>query len=199
MGLPVIQQYSNIPFQVFTIDDMYSEEDLEMFTTFIDTAMSKNDVRPFTNISTMQNGKSIQPEISKVMWNQIKCHIPTTYVDAKQYVYTFEECCKYVMFAKYMSGDSFSIHTDTGCEYDEETQRLSKFTVLTYLSEYSGGGGETIFYHDNFREMCRVYPKRGRTLIFDIDMYHAGSHLTGEWEKTWIGTELVCKVCDNAM
>jgi hypothetical protein len=30
-----IKQYSEIPFEVFTIDDLYSEDELNMFTQYV--------------------------------------------------------------------------------------------------------------------------------------------------------------------
>lgn len=103
-------------------------------------------------------------------------------------MWKFDGVTKYVMYAVLEPGQSFPIHTDTGAEFSEECE--SKFTVLIYLND-DFDGGKTQFFDNNFVKTCSICPKRGRTLVFDIDLFHAGMSIESG-TKLWIGTELVC-------
>lgn len=182
-----IQQYSIIPFEVFTIDNMYSQEEVESFLQMVETAGEDN--RRFT-YSSFKNGKIVNEELSSKMFERLRKHLPDVYVDRQGRQWCFQCAPKFIMYAKLQSGQMFGIHTDTGCEYDEQTHRYSKFTVLTYLNDnYSGG--HTTFFDDNFKPTASIIPKANTTLVFDIDLFHQGGQVI-EGNKYWIGTELVC-------
>ena len=51
--------------------------------------------------------------------------------------------------------------------------------------------GKTLFYDHDFKHTVTIEPKKNRTLIFDIDLFHKGEQVS-KGEKYWIGTELVC-------
>ena len=174
-------------FRVFTIDNMYSEHELSMFDEYVKQASDKN--RSFTN-SPFKNGKMIEPEIASLMYNKIKMHLPNEYIDLYGNVWNFIKSVKYIFYSEIKEGQMFGIHTDTGSEYNDVDNFYSKFTVLTYLNdEYEGGN--TTFYNHDFIETTQICPKRGRTLVFDIDLYHKGEMVT-KGTKRWMGTELVC-------
>ena len=101
----------------------------------------------------------------------------------------FEGVTKYVMYALLKPGQSFPIHTDTGAEYSTDGKQ-SKFTVLIYIND-NFEGGTTQFYNKKFIKTFEIAPKSGRTLIFDIDLFHAGMPIK-HGIKMWIGTELLC-------
>jgi hypothetical protein len=188
-GEPIVTQYSETPYEIFTIDGLYEDAKIEEWLRYVLT----NDMKTPFNTSTyddFKNGKIMHPEYSSYMYDRMKSCLPEMYTDEKKKTWRFERAPKYIMCARTHEGASFAIHTDTGCEYDKAAKLLSKFTVLTYLND-DFEGGDTIFYDDMFRETCRVKPKRGRTLIFDIDVYHAGA-VVQKGCKCWIGTELVC-------
>ena len=185
--MSVIQYNPNVPYEVITIDGLYTHDEVAMFRSFIEDADNHN--RTFTS-SPFKNGKVIKPEWSKLMYERISPHLPSEYIDRNGKRWTFMETPKYIMYANINSGERFGIHTDTGCEYDEQKNKYSKFTVLTYLNdEYEGGN--TQFYDERFAKTVTIKPRTNRTLIFDIDLFHSGEPvLSGS--KYWIGTELVC-------
>lgn len=183
-----MQQYSDIPFEIFTIDNLYTDEEIELFKNYVETADEKN--RTFTS-SPFKNGKMIQPDISSLMYSRIKQYLPYEYIDRQNIKWNYLECPKYIMYAKIKTGEHFGLHMDTGCEHDTIKNKYSKYTILTYLNN-DFLGGNTIFYNDNFIKTCEIKPLRNRTLIFDIDLYHQGSEVLNG-NKYWIGSELVCK------
>lgn len=188
MSSTTIKQYSEIPFEVFTINGLYSETEMNEWKAF--TSQRESD-RPFTSNVDFKNGKVNHVDFSSRMFQKIQTILPNTYTDRQGTTWSFVGACKYIMYAKISHQQSFMIHTDTGCEYDEATNEYSKFTVLTYLND-DFDGGNTIFYDDNFHETFRVIPSQGMTLLFDINLFHAGEKVLYGF-KNWIGTELVCK------
>jgi hypothetical protein len=131
----------------------------------------------------------IVPEWSKMMYDKISVSLPKHYTDRKGQMWRFVSAPKYIMYAKVNTSQQFTIHTDTGCEYDDMCNLYSKFTVLTYLND-DFSGGETQFYSPTFEKTAVISPKTNRTLIFDIDLFHSGEMVTSGC-KYWIGTELV--------
>jgi hypothetical protein len=97
--------------------------------------------------------------------------------------------CPSIFYGKICQNQSFVTHTDTGSVFDKKNNLYSKFTMLIYLN-YDFLGGETVFYDNNLLETCRITPKKNKTLIFDIDLFHSGSIVTSG-TKYWIGTELL--------
>ena len=53
-------------------------------------------------------------------------------------------------------------------------------------------GGRTLFYTDTGEHTVSIEPKRGRALVFDIDVWHQGEEVEGE--KLWIGCEIIGKL-----
>ena len=176
-------QHSEIPYEIFTIDGLYTDEQIEEWYSYVD--LSPRD-RPFTNAG-FKNGKIVMTQVSSVMWDAIQEHLPPTYIDRKSKNWQLTRASKYVMYAKVASRERFPIHTDTGAELSCKEE--SKFTVLTYLND-NFAGGNTVFYDNNYNKNVEVIPKRGRTLVFDIDLFHAGMEVA-LGQKLWIGTELV--------
>lgn len=170
------------------IDGLYTDEEIEQFREYVKTADAKN--RNFAN-APFKNGKMILPEWSSLMYSRIAPHLPERYTDGQGKSWAFVEASKYVMYAQLVPGQSFPLHSDTGCEYDVDKNRFSKFTVLTYLN-HDFEGGHTTFFDDGFNKTATIVPKTNRTLIFDIDLFHQGERLESG-SKYWIGTELVCR------
>lgn len=182
-----VKQYSGIPFEVFTVDGLYSDDEIDMFLNYVKEADESN--RTFTS-SPFKNGKMIYPEWSELMYSKIKDVLPETYTDANKVLWTYDGTPKYIMYAAVEKEQMFGIHTDTGCEYDTIKNKYSKYTVLTYLND-DFEGGLTTFYNRNFEKQFSIEPRRNRTLIFDIELFHCGKKVT-DGTKYWIGTELVC-------
>lgn len=182
--MAVIQHHTPTPFEITTIDGLFDERELATFTEYVSDVGRKD--RPFT-LSNFRNGKAIRPDMSSIMYSKLQPHLDALYKGT----WEFTDAAKYIMFADVDDGQEFPIHTDTGCEYDETNNKYSKFTVLIYLND-DFKGGNTTFYDVDFRKTVTVAPKKNRTLIFDIDLYHAGE-LVSCGRKHWIGTELVCR------
>ena len=180
----MVTQYHKSPFEVFTIDDLYDEDKILEWKNMVEAADPRE--RTFTP-QDFKNGKIIAPEISNFMFERIKSVLPSMYANE----WEFLGPTKYVMYAKVIPGQQFGMHTDTGCEYSEGGLRISKFTVLTYLND-DFEGGKTQFFDNMFNKTAIISPKSGRTLIFDIDSFHAGKAVISG-TKYWIGTELVCR------
>ena len=183
----MITQYSDIPYEIFTIDCLYSEKELLEFYNYVKDADPSN--RSFT-IANFKNGKIINPDWSKLMYNRIKPYLPKIYIDRLNKTYICRKAIKYIMYSAISKDQMFQIHTDTGYEYDEKKNNYSKYTVLTYLND-DFEGGNTIFYDNNFNQIIKIKPKKGLTLLFDIDFFHSGEKVINN-TKYWIGTEIVC-------
>lgn len=173
---------------ILCTDGLYTDDEINAFREYVMTADAKN--RNFAN-APFKNGKMILPEWSSLMYSRIAPHLPERYTDRQGKSWSFVEASKYVMYAQLVPGQSFPLHTDTGCEYDEESNRFSKFTVLTYLND-DYEGGHTTFFDDSFKKTTTIIPKTNCTLILDIDLFHQGERLESG-VKYWIGTELVCQ------
>ena len=164
---------------------LYRTEQMKEWGRFVEM---NHDAKKFTD-KEFKNGKVIAPEISNQIWMAMSPYLPRRYRDTKEREWELVGPSKYVMYASILPGQSFPIHTDTGAEYGPKGE--SKFTVLIYLND-DFEGGRTIFYDDFFQKTAVIVPQKGRTLIFDIDLFHAGEAvLSGN--KKWIGTEIVCQ------
>jgi hypothetical protein len=124
------------------------------------------------------------------MFERMRPHLPDVYTDASGVQWDFVRGCQFLMYAELAAGQRFNLHTDTGCFWEEHGERCSKFTLLLYLNDdYSGG--QTEFFDDSWSSTNIVQPLAGRSLVFDIDMWHRGCEVT-DGTKRWIGTEIVC-------
>ena len=54
-------------------------------------------------------------------------------------------------------------------------------------------GGKTVFYDDCFQKTVEIEPKKGKALLFDIDLWHKGEEIHNG-EKFWIGCEIISKM-----
>lgn len=185
-----ITQHSSVPWEVFTVDDLFSEEELDGWIEYIKTK-NQGKLRSFSNDVAFKNGKELNPIISKRWWDTLSPHLPPIYIDHKNITWEFDGVIDYIMFSTVEHEQRFNIHTDTGCVYEPNNDRFSRYTVLTYLND-NFSGGNTRFYDYNFKHQFDIIPKRGRTLLFDISLFHAGMPVESG-TKYWIGTEMVCR------
>lgn len=185
----MVEQYSDIFFEIVTIDDLFSDKEINMFLEWISNN-NGDDIRPFTT-SNFKNGKIINPEISKLFYKKIRPYLPEKYIDRNNDTWSYLDSCKYVYYSIIKENQNFMIHTDTGAEYDLDNNIFSKYTCLLYLND-DFTGGTTSFYTNELKKTVTIQPKKGRLLIFDIDLFHAGDMVTSGI-KNWIGTELICK------
>lgn len=199
----MLQQRSRRPFEAFTLDGLYSAEELLAFREFVLSGLhgsqvssqvssqASSQVKRFA-AQEFDNGRVVAPRLSQLMWTRLEPFLPPAYEDAEGRCWEPRGVTDKVFFARVEPGQEFGIHTDTGCEYDETRNRYSKFTLLTYLNDDFAGGGTTFYDHDEFKESFSVAPREGRTLVFDIDLFHAGQRVLSGGPKLWIGTEIVC-------
>ena len=182
-----MQQYSDISFEIFTIDNLFTNKELEEYKNFIENIDIKN--RQFTN-SNFKNGKSINNDLSQYIYSKLLPYLPNNYIDRNNKSWKFNSACKYIFYSKLESNQLFNLHTDTGSEYDDKQNIYSKYTALLYLND-DFEGGNTQFFDLNGKKTCTIIPKKNRILIFDIDLWHSGELIT-EGNKYWIGTEILC-------
>lgn len=160
------------PFQVFTIDNAFSEAELSSLALYVNDQLDKPQQRTFTS-SDFQNGKTVNKFIANYIYKKIKPFIADELLNVIQTI----------MFAKVHAGKFFGVHTDTGYDIN------SKYTVLLYLND-DFEGGTTSFYDENLTEkLFEIQPVKGRLLCFDINLFHSGDVVT-KGTKLWIGTEL---------
>ena len=196
-----LRQYGRKPFEIFTLDDIFSDVDIASWVAKIDASCyfhaaenSEETVRPFSSISKFHNGKTYDPCTASHIYSAIVPRMPSAklYESFDGNLWRFEQSIDHIMFAKVSAEQGFGIHTDTGCEFDVDRNRFSKFTVLTYLNSDDFSGGNTEFYDESWRNViATITPRKNRTLVFDIDLFHKG-HVVKSGSKYWLGTELVC-------
>jgi prolyl 4-hydroxylase len=97
-----------------------------------------------------------------------------------------------VMTAKYVDGNNFNLHTDTGLYYNRKQQLKSNYTLLIYLND-EFEGGQTSFYTPEFKHYLDITPKRGSCAVFDINWWHKGNPVSNG-KKYWIGCEIIGKI-----
>lgn len=180
--------YTDIPYEIFTIDNLYTNEEIINNIHFIENADNRE--RTFTE-QPFKNGKIINEELSNQIYSRIKSFLPKIYIDRNNKKWQPIETTKYIFYSKLIENNMFGIHTDTGSVYDIQNKKYSKFTLLTYLND-NFVGGNTQFYDGSFNETVTIVPIKNKTLIFDIDLFHKGNMIISGI-KYWIGTEIVCK------
>lgn len=183
--MSVVTQYSEIPFEIFTIDNIFTNGEIAAWDEYVSQASVHN--RRFTS-TNFKNGKVVEPEISHMLYNRIAQFLPTTYKDRMDIVWEYCGSPKHIMYAEVVPGQSFPLHTDTGCYFDPPKE--SKYTLLLFLNN-KFTGGYTNFYTRDFKPTVQIEPKMGRILCFDIELFHEGAPVISG-VKRWIGTEIIC-------
>ena len=173
-----IHHYSDNPFELFTIDGLFTEEECSTWLKAIQMTSFK-EIRPFTQ-SNFNNGKVMDPETSQFIYNRIAPHLPSHFQT---------RVVPYIFFSHIQTGQHFGIHTDTGSEYDIQSNEKSAYTLLIYLND-DFKGGSTQFYTDDLKPTVEIQPKKGRVLMFNIDLFHKGN-IVLKGDKYWIGTEWI--------
>lgn len=134
---------------------------------------------PFTDTGKFLNNKWTDAELAHVFYEKLKTYGIAGILRPNTIV----------MSGKYVTGDSFSLHTDTGLYYNKIEGEKSRWTLLIYLND-DFDGGETVFYDDNWRITKSITPKKGHAILFDIDLWHKGNPVT-RGAKYWIGCEII--------
>ena len=173
-SISTIVQHGSKDFEIFTVDDVFTELELSRFDGVFEQTES---VSPFTR-SAFRNGKAYNTELSTIVWEKLKHLLPCQYESLSGRTRQFTGCAPFIMFAEMIPGQLFGIHTDTGCVFERKGMRESSHTVLIYLTN-DVTGGATQFFDASWKSTCSIQPKRNRTLCFDIDLYHRGTGSSG--------------------
>lgn len=177
---------------IYIIDNLYNDDEIK---NYIDIVINTTNKHTFTR-GEFKNGRINNDIISQQMYSKIKPFLPEIYNDTNGYKFMFKKACHRIFYSEIDQDQQFNIHTDTGCFYDKEKNMYSKFVILTYLnsSNKEFQGGYTQFYDNNFNKTINVIPKKNRTVIFDIDLFHSGEKVYNVIKtKKWIGTEIICQ------
>lgn len=169
---------------IHLLDNFLTNKECDTYINLICERIKNKDRQPFTIDANSINEKYKDLELA------------TLFVDRlKQYnVVEFENVIPndLIMWAKYTPGGHFGLHTDTGLFYDKILNMKTRYTLLIYLND-DYGGGETVFFNENFIPIQTIQPRRGSCLVFDIDLWHKGNEVLDS-EKYWIGCELIDKM-----
>lgn len=165
--------------KIITIENFLSKEECKKYIKEID---EKNDKTCFTSFGIFENDKYIDEDLALYFFNKVKnCNITgLDIIKPNNLIFT----------SKYLGGEQFGLHTDTGLYFDKKNREKTRYTLLIYLND-DFSGGETAFYNEKFIHQLDIKPKMGKALIFDIDLWHKGKEVSGK--KYWIGCELVGK------
>jgi prolyl 4-hydroxylase len=168
-----MNEYSD---KIFTFDDFLTNDECNYFINQINNKKNK---RCFTDSGAFENDKYIDLELAQYFYNKIKNLTDLQILRPNNLIMT----------GKYVSGDSFNLHTDTGLFYDRKNKEKSRYTLLIYLND-DFISGETEFYTEQFKKVLTIKPKKGKALLFDIDLWHKGNTII-EGNKYWIGCEII--------
>jgi hypothetical protein len=170
--------------QIWTINNFLTDDECDKFIELINTTKCE---RPFTRQGKFKNNKFINQGLANKFFAKVKKYINIPMLRANNLVMT----------GKYVKGNAFSLHTDTGLYLDIDKMEKSNYTLLIYLND-NFEGGNTVFFDNNFKEMIQIKPERGKALLFDISLWHKGQELL-EGEKYWIGCEIISRFNLNDM
>lgn len=168
---------------VIVLDDFLNEPECDEFVEII-RERQRHYYEPFTSTGVLENHKWTDAELAERVWQRLL-----------RFVRTHAGLCRpneLVMAGIYDSpGQRFGIHTDTGLYFSETEE--TRWTLLVYLNT-PRGGGETVFYNDQLSEVTqKVSPRKGRAVLFDIDVFHEALSIMEGTTKIWISIEIIGK------
>jgi hypothetical protein len=175
------------------IDNLLNDKEITLSINLIEKLKeisknnTKSDGKSFNYNTDFFNYRYPSHELSDLLYEKVKPHLSEFEDETGKWKPT--KACNYIFMAKYNPNKKFNIHTDTGC-YSESDKRSTN-TMLIYLND-DFQGGETSFYDLNFKHIISVKPKKGRAIIFNINLWHSGEEVKDN-NKLWIGTEIVSK------
>lgn len=176
---------------VWIIDDLFNQDELDDFKNIIINSENK---RVFFK-GYFKSGRLENKDISNLIYSKLKHLLPNTYINSNNNQFKFISPTNSIFYSEVHENERFNIHKDSGSFFDNRSKSYSKFSTLTYLNgnedfEY----GNTQFYDENLNKTISITPKKNRTLIFDIDLFHSGEIVKNVTvPKRWLGTELICK------
>lgn len=176
---------------VFVIDNFFNDQECTEFIQRINEDELKEN-RMFSHTCDFYNNKQIDNDVAQFLWNRIMQYFPRKYTDLKGIQWLAIKPSHFVATTHYKKSQHFGLHTDTGIIDKDDSHVRSKFTTLIYLND-NYENGQTCFFDDNFKHTVTIQPKKGRILIFDIDLWHLAEPIANG-EKYWIGVELMFRL-----
>jgi hypothetical protein len=164
---------------LFIIDNLVAEKWCDIQIDKIEDRIINDKRKVFTVHSNSLTDKYTNEEITNELYNKI---IQTQ---------KLENCIgpnNFILTSKYLEGGQIGIHTDT--LYKEGTE-YSKYKALVYLND-NFEGGYTEFYDDKFTKILTVIPKKGKCVIFNMNIYHKGNEIISG-NKYILGFEIISK------
>lgn len=167
---------------VIILDDFLDEPECDEFVDLI-RERQRHYFEPFTSTGVLENHKWTDAELADRVWHRLM-----------RFVRAHDGLCRpndLVMAGIYdRPGQRFGIHTDTGLYFSETEE--TRWTLLVYLNTPAEGGGETVFYNDQLSEVThKVFPRKGRAVLFDIDVFHEARPIVEGTTKFWISIEII--------
>jgi len=177
---------------LYVIDDFLTTDEIATYLEYVkkqshaSTEQGSPKVMAFNNHTNFFNGKIKDLDSSQLFFEKLE---KVNLWDSSDQDWKPWRACDFIFMANYTPGASFSLHLDIGChcKFDEKSYQ----TLLIYLND-DYEGGETTFFNADFEKVITVKPKKGRAILFKIDLWHQAEKVT-EGEKSWIGTEIVWK------
>ena len=148
---------------------------------FIQQISTKDTTTNFTDSGKFKNDKYKDFKLATTLFNKIPINLKNKH--------NLKRPNNLIMTAMYTPNDSFGLHLDTGLYYNINTKEKTTHTMLIYLND-NFVGGETQFYDEFGNETEIVYPKKGKCLIFDINLWHKANKIYSG-NKYWIGIEII--------
>jgi len=169
--------------KLFIIDNFLTDNECNYYLNYLE---ENKENRAFSTVAQLKTLKIADLKTSSDIFNK--------FIEKSINLESGLENDIFVYSAIYNNNESFGIHRDTGSYYNSETKRMSKYTLIIYLTE-NFEDGETIFYDDNYKEIERIIPKKGKLVFFDMSILHKGNTVkikeNENENKIWIGIEII--------
>ena len=153
--------------EIIEIPDLFNNEVCDLY---IDKINNHDRKISFSSTTMFESNKFYNKNISSFIFDKLKDKVKVNKLNPL------------VLTAKYNPGEQSHLHLDP--PFDDEV----KYTLLIYLND-NFEGGETKFYDDDFKLIKIVSPKKGKGLLFDINLFHQGETVVSG-NKYWIGCQL---------
>ena len=148
--------FQKLDSKIYRFDNFLNQEQCQEYINFINKSIQNENQICFSNSADSINHKYVDLDLAQKFYNRIMeynldCNIlrPNNLI----------------MWAKYLPGSKFGLHTDTGLYYDHINKEKSTWTLLIYLND-DFDGGSTVFYNDDFKENVSVKPVKILKIYF---------------------------------
>jgi len=165
---------------IYELDRFLTNKECDKFIELIDNLRNQ---KPFTNVGNFSNSISTDMDLANKFYVKLSQYNISDNILRPNDVITA---------GKYLPGNSFGLHTDTGLFYDPINKEETRWTLLIYLND-DYVGGSTEFYLNNLSDKKIIKPEKAKAILFDIDLWHKGNEVISG-TKYWIGCEIIGKM-----